>query len=333
MGQPSKVVAVVVTYNPSPGELSALLSALRPQVSGAVVVDNGSANLEEVSTAASAHDCHLIALSRNEGIAFAQNQGILWALSDSATPAGADFVLLSDQDSVPADDMVHQLLLTFDNATEGLAQAEPGFPRPDPAALSQFPATALNGPVAAVGPVPVDDRGDGSGGDLVYSFTKWGAKRTIVPGPDQQMAVPFVLASGCLISRDALEAVGPMDQSLFIDHVDLAWCLRAIEKGYRILVSGNAKIYHSLGDDVAHVPGRKRAVHLHSPIRNYYMMRNTLLLQSASFLPRRWKVRYLWWMVKYMGYYTLAPGRTARVPMMLRAIRDGLAGRSGALGR
>ena len=120
-----------------------------------------------------------------------------------------------------------------------------------------------------------------------------------------------------------------MNESLFIDHVDLAWCLRAIEKGFRVLVSGDANIYHSLGDEVAKVPGRKKPVHVHSPARNYYMMRNTLLLQSATFLPKRWKHRYLWWMTKYMGYYLLAPGRTTRIFPFARALRDGVRGEGG----
>lgn len=313
------VCAVVVTYNPSPEELAALLTALRPQVGDAVVVDNGSSNADKVSHLASLNHCTFVSMGRNAGIAAAQNRGIAWALSK-----GAHYVLLSDQDSVPAPDMVEKLKLCFE-APQNLEQ----LPLPGKAVTDQFPASAFSGPVAAVGPVPSDGRGDGSGGDLVYSFTERGARRTRVPKPGQVLVVPFVLASGCLISREALEVVGPMNETLFIDHVDLAWCLRAIEKGFRILVSGDARIYHSLGDDVATVPGRKRAVHLHSPIRNYYMMRNTLLLQSASFVPPKWKRRYLWWMAKYTGYYALAPGRRDRVPMICRGIRDGLRGRSG----
>lgn len=308
-----------MTFNPREDELGPLLDSLRPQVHDIVVVDNGSANFALVQKLGNAHNCHVLPLPKNRGIAAAQNRGVAWALE-----RGCDYVLLSDQDSVAAPDMAQRLLECFANPAPAMVE-------PDDEVMEQFPPSALNGPVGAVGPVPSDDRGDGSGGDLVYSFTKWGARRTQVPQPGTTLAVPFVLASGCLISRDALLKVGPMDEALFIDHVDLAWCLRAIQKGFRILVCGDARIYHSLGDDVARVPGRKRAVHLHSPIRNYYMMRNTLLLQSAPFLPPRWKRRYLWWMAKYMGYYTLAPGRSKRIPMMARAVADGLAGRSGEL--
>ncbi|MFZ1382851.1 MAG: glycosyltransferase family 2 protein [Scrofimicrobium sp.] len=323
----SLVSAVVVTFNPDPVELMRLLAALRPQVDSAIIVDNGSGNQVEVHDLAKEHDATFIGCDQNIGIAAAQNLGI-----EQARQAGAKYVLLSDQDSVPAPDMVQQLLACFSDPP---LPESPGPLKLLPAAsdevMRQFPSTAVDGPLAAVGPVPSDGRGDGTGGDLVYSFSKWRAVRERTPAPGEVLPVPFVLASGCLIPMTVLDDVGPMNEGLFIDHVDLAWCLRAIQKGYRILVSGDAHIYHSLGDEVAHVPGRKRAVHLHSPIRNYYMMRNTLLLQRAPFLPKRWKQRYLFWMLKYMGYYTLAPGRGERIPMMMKALKDGLRGATGPI--
>lgn len=321
------VSAVVVTYNPEREDLRSLLEALSPQVGSLVIVDNASADHEMIKDLAAESGSHLISMVQNLGIAAAQNRGIQWARS-----TGAKYVLLSDQDSVPADDMVSKLLECFDYPpTPESSGTVRLLPPPAPEIMSQFPSSALDGPLGAVGPVPADDRGDGSGGELVYSFTKWGPRRTVVPGPGEAMAVPFVIASGCLIPMAVLDDVGPMDEGLFIDHVDLAWCLRAIQKGYRILVAGDAHILHSLGDEVAHVPGRKRAVHLHSPARNYYMMRNTLLLQSAPFLPTRWKQRYLWWMVKYIGYYCLASGRLTRIPVLAHAVHDGLRGITGPI--
>lgn len=292
-------IAVAVTYNPELTGLYNLLEALRPQVNQILVVDNGSANASAVDSLCEEIGARTLLLPGNLGIAAAQNRGILLAQK-----LGATHILLSDQDSLPAPNMVHQLHLCLDRA-------------------------AGNRPVAAVGPVPVDARGK-SNEALVYSFTTWGPKRRTIPGPGETLEVPFVLASGCLVPVSVFQEVGPLDESLFIDHVDLAWCLRAVEAGYRIEVCGDAILYHSLGDQVAKVPGRSRAVHVHSPIRNYYMMRNTLFLQKASFLPTRWKVGYLVWMVKYFGYYLLlAPGRKARIPWLLRALKDGVLGRGG----
>lgn len=325
MTQGQNVIAVVVTYNPTMDELRSLLGSLSPQVDDVVIVDNGSANHKDVEEEAREFGVHWLPLGMNRGIAAAQNQGIIWARNEGAT-----YVLLSDQDSTLAPNMVEELLDCFEEPPLPGQPMRLSLLQPDDReAMAYFPSSAVDGPVAAVGPVPLDGRGGDVGNALVYSFTKWGAIRTRVPQRGEALAVPFVLASGCLISMSALDDVGPMNEALFIDHVDLAWCLRAVEKGYRILVSGNARIYHSLGDEVAQVPGRKKPVHVHSPIRNYYMMRNTLLLQSASFLPKRWKQRYLWWMTKYMGYYLLTPGRTTRVVPFSRALRDGLRGVGG----
>lgn len=298
-GSKPVVVAVAVTYNPDPEVFANLLAALSDQVSHLVVVDNGSANRNEVAALTRARSGTYIQLGKNTGIAAAQNRGVI-----TAKRLGATHVLLSDQDSLPAPNMVEKLLACFERAS-------------------------ADGPVGAAGPVPVDERA-GDPEALVYSFTRWGPKRREIPGPGETLQVPFVLASGSLVSMDALSKVGPFDEPLFIDHVDLAWGLRATEAGYRILVCGDSILYHSLGDSVAAVPGRRRLVHVHSPVRNYYMMRNTLFLQRARFLPARWKVGYLAWMGKYFAYYLLlARGRRTRLRYLTKALRDGITGRGG----
>lgn len=297
------VAAVIVTYNPEESELEALLESLRPQVDFAVIVDNGSANSRGISRLAGQFSIDLLELGENQGIAGAQNRGIVYVLNK-----GAQYVLLSDQDSVPAHDMVEILLSTFLEA--------------------QTTDSETLEPIAAVGPVPVDERGNAEHA-LVYSFTTWGPHRDVIPQPGQVEEVPFVLASGSLLSRRALLDVGPMNESLFIDHVDLAWCLRAIEKGYRILVNGSAHLTHSLGEDKATLPWG-REIHTQSPTRNYYMVRNTLFLERAAFMPLTWKVGYLSYLAKYLGFYgILGIAEPTRLRQLGRGLRDGLLGRSG----
>ena len=120
-----------------------------------------------------------------------------------------------------------------------------------------------------------------------------------------------------------------MNESLFIDHVDLAWCLRAIENGFRIMVSGSAHLTHDLGEDKIVLPWG-REIHAQSPERNYYMVRNTLFLEKAWFMPRAWKLGYLSYLAKYLGFYTLLGLREpARLRSLAQGLRDGLAGRGG----
>ncbi len=306
------VCAVVVTYKPDRSELLTLLEALRPQVEGLVIVDNGSGTPEFLHDVAADFDAQLILLEDNRGIARAQNLGIALALDQ-----GFDAVLLSDQDSIPAPDMVAQLAQTLTRGNE----PDPFFPVAG-GILQGFPSESQV-PIAAVGPVPVDERGSQESA-LVYSFTTWGPKRRSIPEEGELLEVPFVLASGCLIPREALLDVGPMNESLFIDHVDLAWCLRALAKGFRIVVDGSAKLTHSLGEEKTVLP-TGREIHVQSPARNYYMVRNTLWLMRAPFMPTLWKLGYLPYLTKYLGFYSLMSLRQpSRFKKLCQGLRDGI---------
>ena len=99
------VTAVVITFNPSPGELTALLASLLPQVREALVIDNHShIDVDAICEVLVCRNFSVHRLDKNVGIAAAQNVGIGRAIS-----AGAAYVLLSDQDSEPAPDMVFAL--------------------------------------------------------------------------------------------------------------------------------------------------------------------------------------------------------------------------------
>src|SRR5450830_1343914 len=108
------VVAVVVTFAPDLDATSRLLQALAAQVAHVIVVDNGSPaeTVTALREALSTTTGELISLAENVGIAAAQNVGIT-----RARAGGATHILLSDQDSLPAGDMVAQLLGGLARAT------------------------------------------------------------------------------------------------------------------------------------------------------------------------------------------------------------------------
>ncbi|MEP7191482.1 MAG: glycosyltransferase family 2 protein [Actinomycetota bacterium] len=299
-----KVIAVIVTHRPQIRATLALLHALRPQVDDVVVVDNGSTpdSVCELREATGALGVTLLDLGSNRGIGAAQNVGIAWARK-----RGAAFLLLSDQDSIPADDMVARLLAGFGRAV----------------------ATGL--PVAAVGPITVDKRnGDAV---LLFSEQRWGPRRAQVPD-ERGALVPaaFLIASGCLISAEALDAVGLMNEPWFIDHIDLEWGLRARRAGYTLFGVADAFLRHELGDRIQRIPGRSRDVHIHSAARNYYMARNTVLLIRSGLMGRAWCYGYAAWITKYTVFYILSvPPRAARARLLLEGLFDGLRGRTGPL--
>lgn len=303
----ARVVAVVVTYRPDDHALATLLLALRTQVDHVVVVDNGSpagAVADVLARALPAAD--LVELGRNLGIAAAQNRGI-----DAARAAGATHVLLSDQDSVPAADMVSRLL--------GALEAEADTPGPR---------------LLAVGPVTVDERTGTA--PLVFTAHRAGPRRAPeLPTEDGALVdVPFLIASGTLVDLGPLDEVGLMDEGLFIDHVDLEWGMRARRAGFRLAVVVGARLSHALGDETRRVPWRSRHVHVQSVERNYYMVRNTVVLIRGDLLPAAWRRGYVRWLTRYVVFYLIAVApRGRRARLMALGARDALRGRTGPLPR
>lgn len=98
-----------------------------------------------------------------------------------------------------------------------------------------------------------------------------------------------LIASGCLISMECLEAVGGMDESLFIDLVDFEWCWRAGSKGYNGYMTRNVTMTHSIGKEYHNWHGFVLGVS--APFRYYYQYRNSLWLIRRRYVPRVWKIK------------------------------------------
>lgn len=304
MGPAARVFGVAVTFRPVVPDTAALLRAVAPQVDGLVVVDNGSPADSVAGLRAACEDvgAELIESGANLGIAAAQNRGVA-----RARALGATDILLLDQDSLPAPDMVSRL-------RGGLARAR---------------AVVPGGAVAAVGPVTRDERQPDA--PLLFHDETWGPRRAPLPTNDGELVpVTFLLASGCLVTGEALDRVGPMNEAWFIDHIDLEWGLRATRAGMAQFGVAGAILHHHLGDATRKLPGRARQVHLHSPVRNYYMARNTLLLVRSGLMRPAWRLGYAAWIVKYAGFYVLLqPPRRERIRELAAGLRDGLLGRTG----
>lgn len=295
----SRVFAVVITYQ-SEDDCAGLLAELARQCAGVIVVDNGSdaetAHKLAGLCARAGSTVRFIGLPENIGIAAAQNWGIA-----QARAAGATHILLSDDDSLPPAGMVARLLEVVE---------------------------AVHG-AGAVGPLPQEDR---PGGDqLAYVDRGWSPKRATAQELEAGLVeVAFLIASGCLISCDALDAVGGMNEAMFIDHVDLEWGLRARAAGFGLYCVPDVVLKHSLGDESVQLPGRDQPVHVHSPIRNYYILRNTVALIRRDVMPWRWRVRYSYWALKYVAFNAFMVDRLPeRRTMLARGLRDGLSGRAG----
>ncbi len=298
-----RVWAVVVSHQPDVATVRAALGACVAQVERVLVVDNGSgaAVLGALREGVRQAGAEVLELGDNLGIAAAQNRGIA-----AARAGGATHVLLLDQDSVPAPDMVARLLDALD-------------------ALR-----ARDVPVAAVGPRLVDRR---SGASTPFvRIGMLGVRRLACEAADAPwIETDFLVSSGTLVSLDRLDAVGLPEEGLFIDNVDLEWSFRARARGLRLYGVCGAVLEHSVGDQVFHLLGR--ALYRHGPLRQYYIMRNRILLYRRAYSPWGWVVQDFWRMLFKVALFSLVwPPRRQNLRMMWRGLCDGLRGRTGRFG-
>ena len=67
------------------------------------------------------------------------------------------------------------------------------------------------------------------------------------PIPDKPIEVEAISGACMLVSRDAIEDVGKMDDGYFLHCEDLDWCMRFRQKGWKIIFVPDAKVIHDQG--------------------------------------------------------------------------------------
>jgi rhamnosyltransferase len=225
------VVAIVVTYDPDLDLLSEQLSRLIPQVTEAILIDNGSlCDLVAWNALRESAAAAVIALGENHGIAAAHNVGIQWARNRNA-----QYVLLMDQDSIPEPDMVQQLVFAI---SKRLSAAAVGSRYLDERQNNPPPFIRIQG--------------------LTLQRCACEEEHSVVP-------VDYLVSSGCLIPISILDKIGRMRDDLFIDCVDIEWGLRARHHGFQSYGVCSAHMRHTLGDSPIKFWGKY--VPLHSPLR------------------------------------------------------------------
>jgi rhamnosyltransferase len=223
-------------------------------------------------------------------LALGDNFGIATAQNRGIAAArarGSEAVVLFDQDSLPPAGMIASL------AEAAARLAEDGVR------------------LAAIGPCPVDAR----------------LARPVPPGRPEPLPVDHLIASGCLVPLAAFDVIGPLRDDLFIDYVDIEWCLRAATLGYRCYMLPSLIMAHEFG-----TPRRVfgRAFVSHGPARHYYLFRNSVWLWRQTWVPAGWRWRKLPRLILRLGFNILfATPRREQWTMMARGLADGMAGRLG----
>ncbi|EGO97009.1 glycosyltransferase family 2 protein [Acidiphilium sp. PM] len=297
----SKIYAVIVTYNPDINTLSESIKYLIGQVYRIIIVDNNSINFQELDFLSIKKGIILIKFSENKGIASAQNEGIRYANSHKAK-----YILLMDQDSIIPNELVSTLYKEcHDLEIRGIR-------------------------VGAVGCSYRDSQDDKI--NVAWKANGLKIKKIELDSKKSKIfAVDFVIASGSLIPISTLNKIGLMEEGLFIDLVDIEWGLRGKFYGYQSYQILTNIMIHKIGNGRQKIFCRNFIIH--SPIRNYYYIRNRIFLIKRNYIELAWRlyfVRQIFQSIILFGIFQKQ--RLLRIKLIILAIKDGLIGRYGRFG-
>lgn len=239
-----KVAVVIANYNGWQDTLRCLQSLYEQTLPPyeILLVDDASTN-DSVAQLRAAIDERVVLLPQTENVGFAaaNNIGMRRALAD-----GCDWVLLLNNDTVAAPDMLEVLL----RDTPQQAVSCPKMLFMDPPDEIWFAGGEL-------------DRATGKVRHL-GGHAKDGAEFS------QNKQVSFITFCCVLLPRAAIEQVGELDETLFMYCEDVDYCLRLADAGYALWFLPAAKLWHKAGGSA----GGLRSV--------YYITRNTLYLRCKG---------------------------------------------------
>ena len=239
-----KFHCVIVTFNPDIELLKKVLNSIFINTNYISIVDNGSSNVEDIRNINTKFN--LILLAENLGVAAAQNVGIKSALSQ-----GADYIWLSDQDTIYSHDFIKNICCC----------------------IAELKQREIN--YSVIGPCYIDTQQNKM---LPFiSYTPFAEE--VMP----KKGINFVsqlISSGMIIPKSVFAKVGYKREDLFIDWVDFEWCWRSRQMGYKVVAYGDVTIRHTLGDAIVSFLHRKITVR--SPSRRYYFIRNSVYLSIYS---------------------------------------------------
>jgi rhamnosyltransferase len=268
------------------------LEKIAAQVSRVIVVDNGTTGPSVMNLERALDIRESISRIRN-----GENLGVAAALNQGirrmlAEEKGCSWIVTFDQDSLPAGDMVEKMLTVW--------KCHPHREK-----------------LMVAGPRTV----------FVDSTSP-----PDFPADRSWREVTHVITSGSLISRRAFDLAGYYNEGLFIDYVDIEYCLRLRTLGYQVIEVLDTEILHHMGrlEERLFFGEKVHPTH-HPPQRRYYQFRNALLLHRQYRVSQRpWHRRNRAILMKILILILFYERqRLQSLFQILRGIGHGLAGRSG----
>lgn len=275
MGSPS-VCVVVLNWNGTEDTLACLRSVERLQYPNfsVLVVDNGSSRESLGALRAGLGTWTLLENGANLGFALGNNRGIEWALE-----RGAEYVFLLNNDTVVDPACLKALV--------EVAESEPSvgivgavnfyFSKPDVIWYSGGMVDWRTGIMWDPTHEKTRDQLDGIPADW-RTGEPWNPicekTRDELDGIPPLRSVDHVAGSALLIKAPVIREIGLMDPRYFSYYEEAEWCIRAKRRGYRVLASLDARIWHKVSGST-------------SSFVHYLMVRNRGLFMLKN-CPRRY---------------------------------------------
>ncbi len=134
---------------------------------------------------------------------------------------------------------------------------------------------------------------------------------------DEVADVDVLISSGTFIDLNIYNKLPGFDEDFFIDKVDDDYCLMAKEHGYKIKEVRSCLLFHKIGD---HKKFLWKTIEQHSPLRMYYIARNTMYLYEKYGRGKwaGWK-----WLLDRMRHVLLYDDeKIKKLKMMILGARD-----------
>jgi len=241
------VASITVAYNGAellPRQIEALFGQRRA-LQEIIVVDNASTDGTLGMLAQRYPQVTVLRLRENLGV----GGGLAAGLAYAALERKHDWVWTFDQDSVPHRDSLEILLSSLDSISDKA------------------------GEVGIAAALPVYEEG-------LFCFNPWLWRDGLVKPSPEMLKEPIwfadlVITAGCMIRRDVVDRVGLPRADFFMDFVDFEYCLRARDRGYKVVVVPRSRINHEIGNGRAvRFTGIRKLWCNQAPFREYYYSRN-----------------------------------------------------------
>lgn len=282
---------VVLNWNGADDTIACLdsLAALTYPNFNVVVVDNGSSDdsLARLRPYTAPYPLALLETGRNLGYAGGNNVGTQHALDH-----GADFILVLNNDTTVAPDLLERLL----------------------AAAQRIPDAGVFSARIMYFDEPEQVWFDGARWNPSSMQLEWpgqGETESALGTADHD--TDYASGAALFFRSEVARQIGLLDESFFLVWEEVDWCFRARKAGWRNIVVPAAKVWHKIGISFGSES---------SPLRTYFSIRNELLWFSRH-APMSARMR-LW--VKNMRRLTpkfsIGGGHSAWTSRLLWAVQD-----------